>query len=149
MHGMPHARLLWWNALLWGHYAAHSCHWRSSCVGLTRPGYKTLVTRQLGFHLLLLAVTTHKANIKTKETVVCPLQYKDKCSQKWSRIGYQWWRALISDWGYSSSESSFNITTKQNNTKSKNIQSNAPSVRCIFCKYLISWWKILHQFFNH
>lgn len=82
MHGMPHARLLWWHALLWGHYAAHSRHWGSSRMGLTRPGYKTLVTGQLGLHLLLLAGKTHKANIQTKETLVCPLQCKDNCSQK-------------------------------------------------------------------
>lgn len=82
MHGMPHAGLLWWNALLWGYYAAHSCHWRSSHMGLTRPGYKTLVTGQLGFHLLLFAGTTHKADVQAKETLAYPLQYKDVCSQK-------------------------------------------------------------------
>lgn len=82
MHGMPHAWLLWWHALLWGHNAAHSRHWWSSRMGLTRPGYKTLVTGQLGLHLFLLAGTTHNANIQTNETQLCPLQYKDKHSQK-------------------------------------------------------------------
>ena len=74
MHGMPHARLLRWHALLWGHYAAHGRHWGSSHMGLTRPGRETLVTGQLGPHLFLLAGTTHKANIQTKETRFCPLQ---------------------------------------------------------------------------
>ncbi len=44
MHGMPHARLLWWHALLWGYYTANSRHWGSSRMGLTRPGYETLVS---------------------------------------------------------------------------------------------------------
>lgn len=78
MHGMPHARLLWRHALLRGHYAAHSRHWGSSRMGLTRPGYETLVTGQLGFHLFLLARTTHRAKTQTEETQTCPLQYRDK-----------------------------------------------------------------------
>lgn len=82
VHGMPHARLLWWNALLWRHYAAHSCHRWSSCMSLTRSGDKTLVTRQLSFHLLLLTGTTQKANIQAKHTLAHSLQYKDIRSQK-------------------------------------------------------------------
>lgn len=81
MHGMPHARLLWWHTLLRGHYAAHSRHWGSSRMGLTRPGYETLVTGQLGFHLFLLARTTHRAKTQTGETQICPLQYRDKQSE--------------------------------------------------------------------
>lgn len=82
MHGMPHAWLLWWYALLWGHNAAHGCHWGSSRMGLTRPGYETLVTWQLGLHLFLLAGTTHRAHTQTKiKTMSRPLQYRDKQSE--------------------------------------------------------------------
>lgn len=108
MYGMPHAWLLWWQALLWGHYTTHSCHWGSSHMGLTRSWCKTLVTRKLGLHLFLLAGTMHRTNIQTKETLLCPFTV-----QKMMRNLYQCWRALISDWGCSSSESSFNITTKE------------------------------------
>lgn len=72
MYGMPHAWLLWWQALLWGHYTTHSCHWGSSHMGLTRSWCKTLVTRKLGLHLFLLAGTTHRTNIQTKEILLCP-----------------------------------------------------------------------------
>lgn len=82
MHGMPHAWLLWWYALLRGHNAAHGCHWGSSRMGLTRPGYETLVTWQLGLHLFLLAGTTHRAHTQTKITTMShPLQYRDKQSE--------------------------------------------------------------------
>lgn len=62
MQGMPHARLLLWHALLWGHYAAYGCHRGSSHMGLTWPGYETLVSRQLGLHLFLMAAKQNKTH---------------------------------------------------------------------------------------
>ena len=82
MHGMPHAGLLWWHSLLWGHYPAHRHHRGGSHMGLTLPGRETLVTRQLCLHLFLLAGTTHRANTQTKETQFGPSQYKVKHPQK-------------------------------------------------------------------
>lgn len=105
MHGMPHTRLLWWHALLWRHYAAHSCHRGSSRMGLTRPWYETLVTRQLGLHLLLLAGKEHKANVQAKETLSHPA---DTHWKNYWGTGYQCGRALTSYWEIQNH--TFNIT---------------------------------------
>lgn len=46
-------------------------------MGLTWPGYETLVSGQLGLHLFLSAGTQHEANTQTKETQLCPLEYRE------------------------------------------------------------------------
>lgn len=85
MHGMPHARLLLWHPLLWGHYATYGCHWGSSHMGLTWPGYETLVTGQLGLHLFLLAgKKKKKKNTPSHQgNDIFPSQCRNKQVEKW------------------------------------------------------------------
>lgn len=52
-------------------------------MGLARPGYETLVTGQLGLHLLLEAEKQSKARTHTKETPSLPSQ----CTNKQPNMG--------------------------------------------------------------
>lgn len=92
VHGMPHARLLLGHALLWGHYAAHSCHRGSSHKGLTRPGYETLVTGQLGLHLFLTAEKTKQSAHSHQGNAIIALTVHEQTATS----GYKCHPALIS-----------------------------------------------------
>ena len=54
MHGVPHAWLLWGDALLRGHHPAHGRHGRGRQVHLAGPREVTLVPGQLCPALFLL-----------------------------------------------------------------------------------------------
>lgn len=129
MHGMPHARLLLWQSLLRGHDAAYSCHGGSSHMGLARPGYETLVTGQLGLHLLLEAEKQSRARTHTKETPPLPSQ----CTNKQPNMGAN----VILPWPHTAKLIEKYVCVRKQIRRIKNIARSLPTYTIICSNYYL------------